>query len=247
MSTMRLSCTALGLTDYETGLAWQQALVDRRLTGDAADSLLLLEHPPVFTLGRGADEKHLLRPGQVPVHRVGRGGEATFHGPGQLVAYPIVDLKQHGKDVHVYLRQLEEVVIAVLAEWRIEATRRAGCTGVWVADDNGVSDRSAFSKIASIGIGVRRWVTFHGFALNVTTDLTYFSKIVPCGLAGVRMTSMQRLLGRAVGLDAVGAAVGRCFAEVFGYQEMVWNTRPPQPACKPEPGEATMRMAAAGR
>ena len=233
---MQLACRTLGSTDYETALAWQRTLMDRRLSGDVADSLLLLEHPPVFTLGRGADETFLLNPGDVPVHRVARGGEVTFHGPGQLVGYPIIDLHRHGKDVHVYLRKLERVVIAALADWEIEATRRDGLTGVWVGE----------AKIASIGVGVRRWVTSHGFALNVATDLEYFSAIVPCGLAGVRMTSMQRLLGRAVGLDAVAAAVARCFADTFGYREMVWSTHLPTPAGKAAPVSAIESAPAAG-
>lgn len=233
---MQLACSTLGSTDYETALAWQRTLTARRLSGDMADSLLLLEHPPVFTLGRGADETFLLNPGRVPVHRVARGGEVTFHGPGQLVGYPIIDLRRHGKDVHVYLRKLERVVIAALADWQIEATRRDGLTGVWAGE----------AKIASIGVGVRRWVTSHGFALNVTTDLEYFSAIVPCGLAGVRMTSMQRLLGRAVGLDAVAAAVARGFADTFGYREMVWSTHPPTRACKAAPVSTIEPAPAAG-
>ena len=233
---MQLACSTLGSTDYETALVWQRTLMDRRLSGDVADSLLLLEHPPVFTLGRGADETFLLNPGRVPVHRVARGGEVTFHGPGQLVGYPIIDLRRHGKDVHVYLRKLERVVIAALADWEIEATRRDGLTGVWVGA----------AKIASIGVGVRRWVTSHGFALNVATDLEYFSAIVPCGLAGVCMTSMQRLLGRAVGLDAVAAAVARGFADTFGYREMVWSTHLPMPASKAAPVSAIESAPAAG-
>ncbi len=233
---MQLACRTLGSTDYETALAWQRMLMDRRLSGDVADSLLLLEHPPVFTLGRGADETFLLNPGDVPVHRVARGGEVTFHGPGQLVGYPIIDLRRHGKDVHVYLRKLERVVIAALADWEIEATRRDGSTGVWVGE----------AKIASIGVGVRRWVTSHGFALNVATDLEYFSAIVPCGLAGVRMTSMQRLLGRAVGLDAVAASVARGFVDTFGYREMVWSTHLPTPASKTAPVSAIESAPAAG-
>lgn len=233
---MQLACRTLGSTDYETALAWQRTLTDRRLSGDVSDSLLLLEHPPVFTLGRGADETFLVNPGRVPVHRVARGGEVTFHGPGQLVGYPIIDLRRHGKDVHVYLRKLEQVVIAALAGWEIEATRRPGLTGVWVGE----------AKIASIGIGVRRWVTSHGFALNVATDLEYFSAIVPCGLAGVRMTSMQRLLGCAVSLDAVAVAVARCFADTLGYREMVWSTHLLTPACKAALGSTIEPAPAAG-
>ena len=221
---MKLVCLTPGLVDYAAALAWQQTLVTQRIATGILDSLVLLEHPPVFTLGRGGDERYLLDPGQVPVHRVGRGGEVTFHGPGQLVGYPILDLKQHGKDVHRYLRLLEDVVIATLAAWDIAATRRDGLTGVWVGTD----------KIASIGIGVRRWVTFHGFALNVNTDLSYFSAIVSCGLPGVRMTSMQELLRGAIPLDTVQATMVRSFARIFGHQEIVWNTSVPTSALKPE-------------
>ena len=224
---MKLACMTPGLVDYAAALARQQTLVAQRIAAEIPDSLVLLEHPPVFTLGRGGDERYLLDPGRVPVHRVGRGGEVTFHGPGQLSAYPILDLKRHGKDVHRYLRLLEDVVIATLAAWGITATRRDGLTGVWVGTD----------KIASIGIGVRRWVTFHGFALNVNTDLSYFSAIVPCGLPGVRMTSMQEVLKEALPLDTVQSTMVRSFARIFGHQEIVWNTSLQAPVLKPPPTE----------
>lgn len=224
---MKLACITPGLVDYAAALAWQQTLVAQRIAAEIPDSLVLLEHPPVFTLGRGGDERYLLNPGQVPVHRVGRGGEVTFHGPGQLVGYPILDLKPHGKDVHRYLRLLEDVVIAALAAWGITATRRDGLTGVWVGTD----------KIASIGIGVRRWVTFHGFALNVNTDLSYFSAIVPCGLSGVRMMSMQGLLKEELPLDTVQSTIVRSFARIFGHQEIVWNTSLQASVLKPPPTE----------
>ena len=230
---MKLLHADLGLMDYARTLTLQQTLVARRYADEIPDSLLLLEHPPVFTLGRGGDEKYLLDPGQVPVHRVGRGGEVTFHGPGQLVGYPILDLRRHGKDVHRYLRRLEDVLITTLAEWDIVATRRDGLTGVWVGTE----------KIASIGIGVRRWVTFHGFALNVNTDLSYFSAIIPCGLPGVRMTSMQQLLQEEISLNTVKATVVRSLARTFGHQEIVWNTSLQTPALKPHP----MEHAAAAR
>lgn len=221
---MKLACITPGLVDYATALVWQQTLVEQRVAAEIPDALVLLEHPPVFTLGRGGDERYLLDPGQVPVHRVGRGGEVTFHGPGQLVGYPILDLKPHGKDVHRYLRLIEDVLIATLAEWGIGATRRNGLTGVWVGTD----------KIASIGIGVRRWVTFHGFALNVNPELSYFSAIVPCGLPGVRMTSMQELLKEELPLDIVQSTMVRSFARIFGHQEIVWNTSLQTSVLKPE-------------
>jgi lipoate-protein ligase B len=208
-----LNCFDLGLVEYEQALTWQEGLVRQRCQGEGKDMLLLLEHPPVFTLGRGGEGRHLLNPRQVPVHRVGRGGDVTFHGPGQLVGYPILDLTRHGRDVHAYLRTLEAVLIAALARFGPGAQRREGLTGVWVGEQ----------KIASIGIGVRRWVTFHGFALNVNTDLSYFADIVPCGIAGVRMTSLSQLLARPVALAVVKTTVAEAFARYFGYKEIVWQ------------------------
>ncbi|MBI3301120.1 MAG: lipoyl(octanoyl) transferase LipB [Deltaproteobacteria bacterium] len=210
---MNLYCIDLGLVEYVQTLTWQEALVRQRCQGEGEDTLLLLEHPPVFTLGRGGDERHLLNPRQVPVHRVGRGGDVTFHGPGQLVGYPILDLTRHGRDVHAYLRGLEAVLIATLAQWGLSAQRKDGLTGVWVGEQ----------KIASIGVGVRRWVTYHGFALNVDPALSYFADIVPCGLAGVRMTSMAELLTQPVALAAVKASIAETFADHFGYKEIVWH------------------------
>ncbi len=207
----RLSAFDLGVVAYERALAWQEALLKKRGQGEHGDTLLLLEHPPVFTLGRGGKVQHLLNPRQVPVYRVGRGGDVTFHGPGQLVGYPVIALTGH--DVHAYLRALEAVLVATLRAYGLEACRREGLTGVWVGEE----------KIASIGVGVRRWVTYHGFALNVDPDLSYFSDIVPCGLAGVRMTSMARLLGCPVSLPAVKALVADIFARQFGYEEIIWQ------------------------
>ena len=220
---MKLACITPGLVDYAPALVWQQTLVAQRIAAEIQTRCSSSNTHPCSPWP-GAMSATLLDPGRVPVHRVGRGGEVTFHGPGQLVGYPILDLKQHGKDVHRYLRLIEDVVIAALAAWDIAATRRDGLTGVWVGTD----------KIASIGIGVRRWVTLHGFALNVNTDLSYFSAIVPCGLPGVRMTSMQQLLKEAIPLDTVQAAVAQSFARTFGYQEIVWNMNWPTPVLKPE-------------
>ncbi len=211
---MYLHCFHLGLVEYTQALSWQEALLRKRCLGESEDILLLLEHPPVFTLGRGGDEKHLLNPRQVPVYRVGRGGDVTFHGPGQLVGYPICDLTRHGRDIHAYLRTLEAVLIAALAECGVHAYRRDGLTGVWVGEE----------KIASIGVGVRRWVTYHGFALNLNPDLSYFTDIVPCGLSGVRMTSIARVLGdRPDVCQGLTRTVAEKFAEYFGYKEIVWQ------------------------
>ncbi|MCS6925230.1 MAG: lipoyl(octanoyl) transferase LipB [Candidatus Binatia bacterium] len=208
-----LSCFDLGLVAYERALAWQEVLREKRWLGELGDMLLLLEHPPVFTLGRGGKMQHLLRRRQVPVYRVGRGGDVTFHGPGQLVGYPIIALTGHRRDIHAYLRALETVLVMTLQAYGLQAHRREGLTGVWVGEE----------KIASIGVGVRRWVTYHGFALNVDPDLSYFSDIVPCGLAGVRMTSMARLLGRPVPLLPVKERVAELFARQFGYKEILWQ------------------------
>jgi lipoate-protein ligase B len=210
---VKLYCTDLGLIEYSHALPLQEELVRQRCQEEGKDTLLLLEHPPVFTLGRGGDERHVLNPRQVPVYRVGRGGDVTFHGPGQLVGYPIIELTRHGRDVHAYLRALEEVLIATLSVWNLPAQRREGLTGVWVGEE----------KIASIGIGVRRWITYHGFALNVDPDLSYFSAIVPCGLSGVRMTSMSKLLGHSVTLPHVKITVAERFAHHFGYAEILWQ------------------------
>ena len=185
----------------------------QRYKNECEDTLLLLEHPPVFTLGRGGNERNIFTPRDVPVHRVGRGGDATFHGPGQLVGYPILHLGSHGRDVHAYLRRIEAVLIEVLAQHQIHAYREPGLTGVWV--DKG--------KIASIGVGVRHWVTYHGFALNVATDLRYFDDIVPCGLDGVRIVSMSSLRGQAISVTTVEPHVVETFARFFGYKEIVWQ------------------------
>lgn len=182
----------------------------RKLAGDAADYLLVLEHEPVYTLGRGADDQDLRGADQrlsVPAFRVGRGGGVTFHGPGQLVAYPIVALSRGGRDVHRYVRTLEEVLIAVCGDFGVAAERRAGATGVWVGD----------AKIASIGVGVRRWITFHGVAMNVSTDLHFFAQIVPCRMPDVRMTSLEVELGTPPPMADVQTMFVRRFRTVFGF------------------------------
>jgi lipoyl(octanoyl) transferase len=212
-----LEIARLGTVDYAAALALQDALVAARRDDLIGDTLLLLEHPHVFTLGRGADSRYLLeaRPG-VPVFRVSRGGQVTYHGPGQLVGYPILKLAGCDRDIHLYLRRIEQTMIDALAELAIVAGRRAGLTGVWVGE----------RKIGSIGVGLRRWITLHGFALNVCTELEYFDAMVPCGIAGCEMTSVEREIGHEIGresdgradLSAAAAAVQRSFAAVFGYE-----------------------------
>ncbi|TMA57689.1 MAG: lipoyl(octanoyl) transferase LipB [Deltaproteobacteria bacterium] len=206
-ATKLLEVATPGCVDYDRAVAWQERLVARRLAG-GPDALLLLEHPPVYTLGRSADARHLGRAGagDVPVRRVARGGQATYHGPGQLVGYPVVALAAQGRDVHRYLRALEEVLIATIGAFGIAAERRPGFTGVWVRG----------CKIASIGIAVRRWVAWHGFALNVGRDLGGFASITPCGIPGVQMTSIVREGGPGDVAGTIPVLVAR-FIEIFGY------------------------------
>ena len=206
----------LGRLAYGPALELQREVARRRIAGELAeDVLLLVEHPPVVTLGRTAKGTHVvaspefLRARGVELFEVERGGDVTFHGPGQLVGYPIVDLKRHKRDLHWYLRQVEEALIRALAELGVAADRVEKYTGVWTADHA--------RKIASIGVHARDWVTWHGFALNVATDLTYFGLIVPCGIEGVVMTSVARELGvDAVEMPRVEEAVARAFGELFG-------------------------------
>jgi lipoate-protein ligase B len=212
----RLSVRDLGLLPYSAALELQRELARKRIGGDEPDDILLLvEHPPVVTLGRkaqrggdnGATAAFLATRG-VELFEVERGGDATFHGPGQLVGYPILDLEQHRKDLHWYLRTLEEVLIRALGRWGIDAERQEGLTGVWTQG----------RKIASIGVHARGWVTWHGFALNVVNDLAFFDLIVPCGIQGVVMTSVERELGAsAPSLEEARSDVVRAFREVFGF------------------------------
>jgi len=209
--TRALDVRRLGRVDYGDALVLQQRLVDERRAGAIPDTLLLLEHPPVITLGvktrRGpnhivASAEELAREG-VAVHETGRGGDVTYHGPGQLVAYPIFDLAPDRKDVHRYVRDLEEVIIRTIAEFGIEGRRIAGLTGVWVGPEG------REEKIAAIGVRISRWITSHGFALNVSSDLSHFGLIVPCGITDHGVTSMERLLARLVPMAEVEDAVIR--------------------------------------
>lgn len=204
----------LGRIGYDEGLALQKRLVTERQAGTIPDTLILLEHPVTYTIGRSGGEANLLvseeevRARGGSVHRVDRGGDITYHGPGQLVGYPIVDLNDHYRDVHRYLRDLEEVLIRLLGDYGLRADRVAGLSGVWVGMD----------KVAAMGVHVSRWVTSHGFALNVTTELSDFRRIVPCGIRDRGVTSMAQLLGRPVALDEVADRTAAHFAAVFGLQ-----------------------------
>jgi lipoyl(octanoyl) transferase len=217
----------LGTVPYAQALAYQREVARNRISGEVPeDVLLFVEHPPVVTLGRSAKEKHLLASPEllaargVELFEVERGGDVTFHGPGQLVGYPIIDLKRHKQDLHWYLRQVEEALIRALATFGIIGDRSAGYTGVWTRGDG---ERPA-RKIASIGVHARDWVTWHGFALNVSTDLSYFDLMVPCGISDVTMTSVSRELGgRSVAMSDVERAVAAAFGEVFGLAVEWWN------------------------
>jgi lipoyl(octanoyl) transferase len=207
-----------GVVPYADALEWQRALAQARIDGRLPhDVLLLLEHPAVVTLGRNSHPDHLISRDGVEVFEIERGGDVTFHGPGQLVGYPIIDLSHHKPDLHWYLRTLEQALIDALAELGIAAERNPGYTGVWT--------RERGRKIASIGIHVKQWVTWHGFALNVTTDLSQFERIVPCGIPGVEMTSVERETGQGKGetelWDEAVAAVIRGFEQAFQVTALV--------------------------
>jgi lipoyl(octanoyl) transferase len=198
-------------------MALQRELVEERRAGSIANTLLLLEHPPVITLGvrtRGKSPNITasgpeLQAAGVAVRETGRGGDVTYHGPGQIVGYPIFDLNPDRRDVHRYVRDLEEVLIAALAEFGIQGRRVRGLTGVWVGP------AGAEEKIAAIGVRISRWITSHGFALNVSPNLDHFKLIVPCGIADRGITSMEKLLQRKIGMDAVQDAVVKAFETVF--------------------------------
>jgi lipoyl(octanoyl) transferase len=190
----------LGRMNFADALALQEKIVAaKRADPNTADQLLLLEHEPVYTIGRTPDRSSLLGAVHLPypLFAINRGGQATYHGPGQLMGYPIVDLRRCGQDLHKYLRWLEKLLVELLGKSQIFANRREGLTGVWVGK----------RKIVSIGVGVRHWITMHGFALNVRGDLSPFAHIVPCGISNVAMTSMEKEIGEAYSVAEVAGAV----------------------------------------
>ena len=202
----------LGRIAYPEALALQEQIVAGKIADPSApDELLLLEHEAVYTIGRTPDQSSLRDASHLPhpVVQINRGGQATYHGPGQLIGYPILDLRARGQDLHRYLRFLEDVLLRALADQGVEGSRREGLTGAWVGA----------KKIASIGVGVRRWISMHGFALNVGGDLTPYREITPCGISGVEMTSIERETGRAVGVRAMGECVDAVFQrmDTAGY------------------------------
>ena len=217
MSSLRpLDVRRLGRVAYAEALALQRSLVEERRAGRVSDLLLLVEHPDVITLGVKGDggRSHITASPEVladlgvAVFEAGRGGDVTYHGPGQLVAYPIIDLRPDRCDVHRYVRDIEEVMIRVCAGYSVRAERIAGLTGVWVGD----------RKIGAIGIRISRWITSHGLALNVSTDLSRFDLIVPCGIAGRGVTSLEREVGRGLDLTEVESRLIAEFGDVFGRQ-----------------------------
>jgi len=203
----------LGTVPYADGVDLQKRLVEQRKIDAIPDQLLLLEHPPVITLGVKTrdDRTHIVATPQalenegVEVFESGRGGDVTYHGPGQLVGYPIIDLRPDRCDVHRYVRDLEEVLIQAVARFNVIAERTPGLTGIWVGD----------KKLAAIGVRIARWITSHGFALNVTTKLEHFDLIVPCGITDKGVTSLARLTGQHLGVQSVIPAVSAAFATVF--------------------------------
>jgi lipoyl(octanoyl) transferase len=213
-----LDVRRLGLVPYGDTLALQRALVEDRRAERIPDTLLLVEHPHVLTLGVRGDggRSHILATADalashgIEVHETGRGGDITYHGPGQLVGYPIIDLRPDRCDVHRYVRDLEDVLIRTASDFGIAAERVDGLTGVWVGRE----------KLAAIGVRISRWITSHGFAVNVSTDLDYFNLIVPCGIADRGVTSLARLAGRPIDSVAVGDRIAKQFAKVFDFNRL---------------------------
>jgi len=209
----------LGLIEYKKALDLQYFMLEKRISNQINDSLLLLEHPPTITIGRSGKKANLLisdnhlKDRNIEFFETNRGGDITYHGPGQIVCYPIIDLNNHTKDVHKYLRDLEEVIIETLGEFNIEGRRVEGLTGVWVKR----------SKIASIGVGIKRWVTYHGLAINVNTDLDFFDLIIPCGINDVKMTSIKNHnnLKNEVDIESVNDIVVKNFLSKYGYTKTV--------------------------
>ena len=211
---MLLHLEQLGLMDYASALELQKERVAQRKAGAIPDTLLLLEHPHVYTLGRNARRENMLVSPEylaargAQVFSTDRGGDVTYHGPGQLVGYPIFDLTEHRRDISWYMRSLEEVFIRTARDWGIEAGRAPGAPGVWVGND----------KLTAMGVHLSRWVTSHGFAMNVSTDLSHFQWIVPCGLRDKGVTSLAKLLGHTVDIDEVAKQVVEHFGQVFGME-----------------------------
>jgi len=200
-----------GLVPYEEAWEYQRKIHASRLAGERGDTLILLEHPPVYTFGKNSDRSNLINARDAQVIQSDRGGDITWHGPGQLVGYPIINLEDHKKSVSWYMRNLEEVIIQTLQTYEIEGGRIPGMTGVWVGD----------KKVCAMGVRLSKWVTMHGFALNVRPDMSYFNGMIPCGIKGKGVVSMKELLGREISVDEVTAPLLQAFKSVFGFEEIV--------------------------
>jgi len=209
---MMLQVQDLGVSSYKNTWELQKKLQIKRIENKIEDTLLLVEHEPVYTFGKNADENHLLQnyPEDVKLFHIERGGDITFHGPGQLVGYPIIDLHNYKMSISWYMRSLEEVIIRSLDRFGISADRKDGLTGVWVGDE----------KIAALGVRISRWVTMHGFALNVNTDLTYYDSIIPCGIFDYGITSMEHILGNEQEMNEVKKVLVSVFSDVFQPKEV---------------------------
>ncbi|MFW5921366.1 MAG: lipoyl(octanoyl) transferase LipB [Polyangiales bacterium] len=221
--TRALQVCWLGRVPYGPTHELQQRLQQARIAGDIGDVMLLLEHPPVLTLGRAARQEHvllspeMLRARGFEVHEIGRGGDVTYHGPGQLVGYPIIDLTPDRKDVRKYVAALEETMIRLCADHGLEASRVNGLNGTWIEN----------RKIGAVGVRISRWVTMHGFAFNVTTDLSHFDAIVPCGIQDKGVTSLAAETGRELTVREVGEAAAKHFAALFDAT-ITWHAGPPE-------------------
>jgi len=218
-ATVDLHVRWLGRMEFACALALQEEIVfKKRDDCSVEDQLLLLEHEPVYTIGRTPDQSSLLGAAHLPhpLFTINRGGQATYHGPGQLMGYPIIDLRGCGQDLHKYLRWLEQLLVDLLAEYGIAASRRESLTGVWVDD----------RKIASIGVGVRHWITMHGFALNVSGDLSPFNHIVPCGINNVVMTSIEKETGAAFCVTRVAASIEKYAVNRIGDLRVIREAQP---------------------
>jgi len=202
----------LGNSSYKRTWELQKELQLQRIENQIDDTLLLVEHEPVYTFGKNTDENHLLQnyPENVKLFHIERGGDITFHGPGQIVGYPIMDLHNYKMSISWYMRALEEVIIRSLDKFGISADRKDGLTGVWVEDE----------KIAALGVRISRWVTMHGFALNVNTDLTYYDSIIPCGIFDYGITSMEHILGEKQNMSKIKSILSAVFLDVFQLKKM---------------------------
>ncbi len=217
--TRSLSCYDLGTVKYSDAWELQKELYRLRLNGEIPDTLLLLEHPHVYTLGKAANKENVIAKPEfiqshgIEIFEIDRGGDVTYHGPGQIVGYAILNLAEWKKDAHEYLRAIEETIIRTCADYGIETKRHPEYTGVWRGDN----------KICAIGVKISRWITMHGFAFNVNTDLDLFNGIIPCGIKEKGVTSLSRELNRGISLHEVKKKIVKNFAKVFGYKNFTFN------------------------